>query len=438
MKKTLIMLLVTILLVLTSAACNTSRTVEDGGVAPGDADDARAEASDGIPNGNATGDAGDARVGASDGLSGGVAGSTDGGDFRAASGGAGNAKAAVVDDFLGDVTAVTDGKDLPAFKGLALLRRDSLGTGSESWSSLELTEDRYVLVEENSDVQISQLADDAKNAEISLSAGKIWVIITDKLSDDETFEIKTPTCSLSVRGTVFSVSCDADGGSRVAVYEGIVQFTATDENGDEVMFDITRGIAEVIVENGTVTEIKRDSLADEELAVLRESGPTGPGRVYDVLRSLLSNIVGADAADSEDEVDELLLKQFGYTDFSYSFEWGEDSQVARYNAGAIGGCFLNFSLTGAASDVADILIANWKTGNWSGAEIQRESERYIPIWKEEVGGGRHTFDGRASVGFPIGPERLGELEEVLLFALDNNFDAVGYIIVPIQIPADIE
>ena len=187
MKKTFLALL-SVLLIFTVAACNASQTAGDGGAVSGDVDGILAE-------------------------SGGVAGLPSGVDGRAASGDVDNAKAAVVDDFLGDVTAVSNGNDMPAFKGLALLRRDSIGTGAESWSSLELTEDRYILVEENSEVQISQLADDAKNAEITLTAGKIWVIITDKLSDDETFEIKTPTCSLSVRGTVFSVSCDANGGT---------------------------------------------------------------------------------------------------------------------------------------------------------------------------------------------------------------------------------
>ena len=302
--KRLLLLLIAAVLAFTTAACDASRMSEDGGAASGDAGGARVEASGGIPNGNT---AGDAAV-------------PSGGDFRAAPGGVDNAKAAVVDDFLGDVTAVSDGKDMPAFKGLALLRRDSLGTGAESWSSLELTEDRYVLVEENSDVQISQLADDAKNAEISLSAGKIWVIITDKLSDDENFEIKTPTCSLSVRGTVFSVSCDADGSSRVAVYEGTVRFTANDENGNEVSFDVIKGVADVITGNGSVADIRQSDLTDADLAVFREGDPVGPGGVYDILRSHVNGKIMAAINSPYDLPDGYHIYGYG-SDVRYEGYW---------------------------------------------------------------------------------------------------------------------
>jgi len=197
---------------------------------------------------------------------------------------AGSARAAVIDDFSGDVVAVSNGNDMPAFKGLALLREDSLGTGIESWSSLELSDQRFILIEENSDVLISQLVDEAENAEITLSAGRIWVIINDKLSGDESLEVKTPACSLSVRGTVFAVSCDEAGGSRVAVYEGTVDFTARDENGAEVTFGITRGTAEIIAENGVVLEIKQGGLTADDWLPMREGGPDGPGGVYAVLR----------------------------------------------------------------------------------------------------------------------------------------------------------
>ena len=143
-----------------------------------------------------------------------------------------NTRAAVVDDLSGVVTAISGGEDMTAFKGLALLRKDSIGTGEESWTCLELNEGQFVLIEENSSVQISQLSDDAKNVELSLSSGKIWVNLTDKLSAGESFEVKTPTCALSIRGTMFSVSCDEEGGGRIVVYNGIVNVQAGKENID--------------------------------------------------------------------------------------------------------------------------------------------------------------------------------------------------------------
>ena len=376
MKKTLIMLLVAVLLAQAVSGCNASRTVGDGVAVSGDAGGSLAEAADGIPNGNTAGDAGGVRTEAGDGLSGGVAEAPSGEGNNSAPGGSGNAKAAVIDDFLGDVKAVTDGKDMPAFKGLALLRRDSLGTGAESWSSLELTEERFILVEENSDVQISQLADEAKNSEITLSAGKIWVIITDKLSDDETFEIKTPTCSLSVRGTVFSVSCNESGGSRVAVYEGTVSFTAKDKNGEEVTFEITRGAAEVIVENGTVTEIRQSELNGGDLTPLQTSGPAGPGGVNNALRTRLTSLEpdmpdGFNAYEYEN--------QYNGVHFRYEGNWGNgkpngegtlymiypppEGYSSFFGSPIIAGTFVDGFIHGAATYTEQYYEGNIATGD---------------------------------------------------------------------------
>ena len=56
------------------------------------------------------------------------------------------------------------------------MRRDFLGTGAESWSSLELNERQFVLIEENNSVQVSHLADNAKNAEVGKMYEKSYTI----------------------------------------------------------------------------------------------------------------------------------------------------------------------------------------------------------------------------------------------------------------------
>ena len=55
-------------------------------------------------------------------------------------------RAAVIDDFNGTVKAKQNENELDAFKGLALLRDNALGTGAESWSRLELDEGRFAIV----------------------------------------------------------------------------------------------------------------------------------------------------------------------------------------------------------------------------------------------------------------------------------------------------
>ena len=209
------------------------------------------------------------------------------------------ARAAVVDDFSGTVSATLDTGDMPAFKGLALIRRNSIGTGTESWSTLELSEGQFALIEENSTVQIAQLADDAKSAELYMKDGRIWIGIKKMLSDDESFVVNTPSCSFSVRGTVFSVEY-YDNEPTLYVYKGKVEMRAQDENGNpvldangnEVIFDVSENCkAGFTVENGVVTEEFTAELTEEDWLPLCSDGPEGAGGAYIKLRECLPELV---------------------------------------------------------------------------------------------------------------------------------------------------
>jgi len=208
-----------------------------------------------------------------------------------------NARAAVVDDFAGEVSAVLDDGAMQAFKGLALLLRNSIGTGAESWSSLELGEGRFALVEQNSEVQIAELAENTESAELFLKEGKIWVGIKNALGADENFTVNTSSCSMSARGTVFSVSV-VGGRSRVAVFEGTVALLARDadgnpipdKNGDEIAVEVTNGAAELSFSGG-VASVAKGELTEEDLAPFRSDGPEGPGGLYKILRERLKALV---------------------------------------------------------------------------------------------------------------------------------------------------
>ncbi|MDR1508820.1 MAG: FecR domain-containing protein [Synergistaceae bacterium] len=215
------------------------------------------------------------------------------------------ARAAVIDDFAGEVRAVQSDDEFPAFKGLALLRSDSVGTGAESWSSLELDEGQFVMVQENSNVRIALLTDRAKNAkntELFVSGGKVWASVSRVLADDESFEVRTPTCAMSVRGTVFSVEY-ASGGARLGVFSGTVEMRARDADGrpildadgNEVAFQVSEGAAEISVEDGVVTRAERGELTSEDLAPLYALGGDGPGGMFKTLRERLKEFVWDEA-----------------------------------------------------------------------------------------------------------------------------------------------
>jgi len=199
---------------------------------------------------------------------------------------------AVVDELKGSVTVTSNEDASPAFKGLALLRRDFIETDTASWSSLEFNEGQFVLIEENTCVEIFELADNLKKPGISLTGGKIWVAISNKLTDDESFEVKTPTCALSVRGTVFSVTCDKDGNTRIVVYEGVVNVQTENEN-----FDLSNGSAEIIAEKGVICEIRKMELDASDAAPFYIKGTAGPAGVLDILRARLPRLTWDDDLD---------------------------------------------------------------------------------------------------------------------------------------------
>jgi len=60
-----------------------------------------------------------------------------------------------------------------------------------------------------------------------LDVGDIWVRVLKSLTEQSKFEIRTPTATAGVRGTVFSVSVKPDGATSVAVFHGKVKL-ATD------------------------------------------------------------------------------------------------------------------------------------------------------------------------------------------------------------------
>jgi len=197
-----------------------------------------------------------------------------------------NTREAVVDDLRGDVTSISNDESMNAFKGLALLHDDSLITKIESWASLEFNEGQYVLIEENSTIEISELSNDLENIEIALQTGKIWVVITDTLTDSESFKVTTPTCSMSVRGTVFYVSCDVDGNTQLVVYEGFVELQV-----DDVIYQVSASAVDVTVENGEVTDTQFAWLGEDEAAPFFVRGTIGPGGVLEELRERLPRLV---------------------------------------------------------------------------------------------------------------------------------------------------
>lgn len=78
-----------------------------------------------------------------------------------------------------------------------------------------------------------------EEAVLRLDEGSVWVRLRKALSSKSKFEVETPTAVAAVRGTIFQVTVEAGGATRVSVWEGTV--SVKPEQGGEV--SVTTGTA---------------------------------------------------------------------------------------------------------------------------------------------------------------------------------------------------
>lgn len=210
--------------------------------------------------------------------------------------------------------------ELQAYAGMTLQSGDKISVASNSMMVLQMDEDKYAYVEEDSILtMVAEGNSRDSKTKIQLERGAITCQIEEKLSDSSSYEVQTQNSVMAVRGTVFRVGIYEPAASgfstdepvvQVSVYDGEVQVTLIHPDG--TMGDSTSVFAgervgvgndstnsffltDVELENLPVPEqsrqvlkalqdiLQRDtelSITAEELEVLLEETDVKP--VYDV------------------------------------------------------------------------------------------------------------------------------------------------------------
>ena len=110
---------------------------------------------------------------------------------------------------------------------------DLLQTGDGGRVTLNWVDGSRVRVGPRSTLEVMRCqinkANDAETYLFKLDVGDIWVRVLRGLTGQSKFEIRTPTATAGVRGTVFSVSVKPDGATSVAVYRGKVALKAGEQ-----------------------------------------------------------------------------------------------------------------------------------------------------------------------------------------------------------------
>lgn len=128
---------------------------------------------------------------------------------------------ATIASLKGEVTVKLAGEEWqPATDGMVLHEQDELKTGKKSFAKLLLDEKGstgQVEVKENSHLRLNTLQWGATEGEkvtlLDLAIGKV-LIHAEKLKGKSKFEVRTPTSTTGVRGTIFEVAVEEKSPKR--------------------------------------------------------------------------------------------------------------------------------------------------------------------------------------------------------------------------------
>lgn len=154
--------------------------------------------------------------------------------------------------------------DMAAYENLMLQSGDSVSVAPESSMRLKLDDDKYLLAEQDTLMNIvADGDDDDAKTYIDLKQGSVTSEIQNKLGPNASYEVNTPNSIMAVRGTIFRVEVGIDEGGNVntklTVFQGTVSARTVAPDG-------TVSDEEVMVEAGKELTIAGISTATEDLS----------------------------------------------------------------------------------------------------------------------------------------------------------------------------
>ena len=125
---------------------------------------------------------------------------------------------------------------MQAYENLVLKDQDLLDVAAESNVRLQMDDDKYALVEQNSVISIEAQGDSENSkTDIILEKGTVVTEIRNKLGASETYKVTTPNAVMAVRGTVFRVEQttneNAEEVAKLTVFDGIVSIQTRNSDG---------------------------------------------------------------------------------------------------------------------------------------------------------------------------------------------------------------
>src|SRR5689334_17545860 len=128
-------------------------------------------------------------------------------------------------------------------RGFALNPGDSLDTRGGGQVVIELSDGSMVVVQPESVVVLKDFRAAGSLRELfEITLGRVRVKINHFGGRPNPYRMNSPTASIAVRGTEFSVIVDAQGDTQVEVYEGAVEVVSLTDPSRRALIEAGRGV----------------------------------------------------------------------------------------------------------------------------------------------------------------------------------------------------
>ncbi len=197
-------------------------------------------------------------------------------------------------------TAVSAGNVVTVQEG------DTIRLDNNASAQLRLQDGSTVDLFSGTTLAVSELVtnDDSYRVRLHLFSGKTLNRVVRLLRSNDTFEVKTPSSTASVRGTVFAVETHTAETTTVSVAEGIVRVTMAEQSVDvESGFQVTARVGhklQVVPQEAPIVAPTEAATAAPENVPVNSPDPT-----LETIRTATPTAVPAPAATpTEEEIDE--------------------------------------------------------------------------------------------------------------------------------------
>ncbi len=170
-------------------------------------------------------------------------------------------------EHIGNVALTDNGEETTIIDDMLLHNGNVLTTGNDGNADLMLDSSKFAGLDVSSRAAFNQ---DGKALSIDVEEGAIYFYTTQKLNDDETFDVRTSTMTLGLRGTSGYVSFDKNSNvSKLYLTSGRVHVTAVNPNTKETKeTDVTAGQYVEIRADGETLELIQENISSEDVPAL--------------------------------------------------------------------------------------------------------------------------------------------------------------------------